>query len=548
MQVELQQCMEKIVSSHGFDVESTDRMAIVAKELGQLQRKVLYRCNRSNSESPTALMTKGVVLLGEDFEKKDDLRDRVKSSSNATLNAPPSSPVSLSVKQAVTTLSLHGKTLSSTRLTLDITSKSHLGVETVSLVKKLVLHYQELRPLVLVIKRLLNTMRLNDPYTGGLGSYALVIMVAALLQRRQSEEDDEDEDEDEELSDVSNSTSPATSRSPSNRYRKNRRSDITFGSLNEKLKEHEEEEEEENRRASVSSSRSLDPLRLGEVLLDFLQVYGGCHSIFTLRRSSYSLTTRYGVQSHEGFCGIEFECIGRIRTFREDFETKHKHGGIQQHCTHKQHGRNETLTTILYLTSPRSSSTQEQRHTNLFRFLSNPARVYTNFDSDPLNGKEHDACRWEVVVEVCGFLSLVFYFSCVYLLLKLPRFIATPRQNLLDIQAVKRIHTKTVMAFQKIWTRRTQLLCSAQILIAPVIRKLRTTLQHSLLCSAHFLHLVYHQLTKISKVRTVLESFQNNILAHQAFLNSRRKNVCLVRISLYVLTKRNEHRGRCLLL
>ena len=31
MQVELQQCMEKIVSSHGFDVESTDRMAIVAR-------------------------------------------------------------------------------------------------------------------------------------------------------------------------------------------------------------------------------------------------------------------------------------------------------------------------------------------------------------------------------------------------------------------------------------------------------------------------------------------------------------------------------------
>ena len=92
--------------------------------------------------------------------------------------------------------------------------------------------------------------------------------------------DDEDEDEDEELSDVSNSTSPATSRSPSNRYRKNRRSDITFGSLNEKLKEHEEEEEKDNSRSSVSSTRSLDPLRLGEVLLDFLQVYGVYHSIF----------------------------------------------------------------------------------------------------------------------------------------------------------------------------------------------------------------------------------------------------------------------------
>ena len=115
--------------------------------------------------------------------------------------------------------------------------------------------------------------------------------------------------------------------------------------------------------------------------------------------------------------------------------------------------------------------------------------------------------------------------------------------ELLDIQAVQRIHTKTVMAFQEIWTRRTQLLCSAQILIAPIVCKFRTTLQHSLLCSAHFLHLVYHQLTKISKVRTVLESFQNNILAHQAFLNSRRENVRLGRISLYVLTERNKDCG-----
>ena len=109
---------------------------------------------------------------------------------------------------------------------------------------------------------------------------------------------------------------------------------------------------------------------------------------------------------------------------------------------------------------------------------------------------------------------------------------------------MKRIHTKTVVTLQKIWTWRTQLLRSAQILIAPVIRKFRTTLQYALLRPAHFLHLVYHQLAKISKVRAIFERFQNNVLAHQTLLNSRRQNVGLGRISLYVLTERNEDRGR----
>jgi len=298
MQAELQKCMENILSSHGFDVESTDRMAIVAKELGQLQRKVLYRCNRSNNESPTASAQHGIVLSGEGFFNKsqqnednnnndddDDVKNKHrKSSSDMTLKVPPSSPVSLSVKQAVTTLSVHGKTASSSRLTLDITLKSHMGVETVSFVNQLVDHFPELRPLVLVIKQLLNSMRLNDPYTGGLGSYALVIMVASLLQRRQCEDEvGDEEDEDDEYSGVSNTTSPrTTSRSPRNRDKNKRNSgEYTLGSLNEKLKrleidenEKKEDEEDEKRRSSINSNRSLDPLRLGEVLLDFLQVYG----------------------------------------------------------------------------------------------------------------------------------------------------------------------------------------------------------------------------------------------------------------------------------
>ena len=39
-----------------------------------------------------------------------------------------------------------------------------------------------LRPLVLVIKVLVNSYDISDPYKGGLSSYAITLMVIALLQ------------------------------------------------------------------------------------------------------------------------------------------------------------------------------------------------------------------------------------------------------------------------------------------------------------------------------------------------------------------------------
>jgi non-canonical poly(A) RNA polymerase PAPD5/7 len=39
-----------------------------------------------------------------------------------------------------------------------------------------------LRPLALIIKFLVNIYGLSDPYKGGLGSYAITLMVIALLQ------------------------------------------------------------------------------------------------------------------------------------------------------------------------------------------------------------------------------------------------------------------------------------------------------------------------------------------------------------------------------
>jgi DNA polymerase sigma len=48
--------------------------------------------------------------------------------------------------------------------------KSFMGVE------------QLLRPLVLVLKMLVDIYDISDPYKGGLSSYAITLMVIALLQ------------------------------------------------------------------------------------------------------------------------------------------------------------------------------------------------------------------------------------------------------------------------------------------------------------------------------------------------------------------------------
>lgn len=59
----------------------------------------------------------------------------------------------------------------------------HYGLMSSALVQRLCASLPMLRPLVLVLKQLLLQRGLNDAYTGGLSSYALTIMAAALLQR-----------------------------------------------------------------------------------------------------------------------------------------------------------------------------------------------------------------------------------------------------------------------------------------------------------------------------------------------------------------------------
>eukprot|EP01128_Nolandella_sp_AFSM9_P006152 TRINITY_DN3100_c0_g1_i1.p1 TRINITY_DN3100_c0_g1~~TRINITY_DN3100_c0_g1_i1.p1 ORF type:complete len:524 (-),score=99.67 TRINITY_DN3100_c0_g1_i1:22-1521(-) len=71
------------------------------------------------------------------------------------------------------------------KLAVDIAVGITAGVANTEIVKDLLCTHSDLRSLVLVIKFLLKQRGLNDTFLGGIGSYTLVIMVAAYLQMRQ---------------------------------------------------------------------------------------------------------------------------------------------------------------------------------------------------------------------------------------------------------------------------------------------------------------------------------------------------------------------------
>ena len=61
-------------------------------------------------------------------------------------------------------------------------SEKHFGLKTVELVKSYLNAYSVLKPIILALKTLLNNGNLNNPYTGGLSSYGLILMVVSFIQ------------------------------------------------------------------------------------------------------------------------------------------------------------------------------------------------------------------------------------------------------------------------------------------------------------------------------------------------------------------------------
>eukprot|EP00347_Sterkiella_histriomuscorum_P022131 403331574 len=67
---------------------------------------------------------------------------------------------------------------------VDISFNRTNGVYCVKLVKQLLQMFPELKPLMMVLKCFLKSRQLNEPYSGGVGSFLLTMMVTSFLQRQ----------------------------------------------------------------------------------------------------------------------------------------------------------------------------------------------------------------------------------------------------------------------------------------------------------------------------------------------------------------------------
>jgi non-canonical poly(A) RNA polymerase PAPD5/7 len=69
-----------------------------------------------------------------------------------------------------------------TQYVVDISFNQESGVEGSDHIRELLIKYPALRPLLLVIKQFLKQRHLNEVFTGGLGSYALTLLIVNFLQ------------------------------------------------------------------------------------------------------------------------------------------------------------------------------------------------------------------------------------------------------------------------------------------------------------------------------------------------------------------------------
>lgn len=74
--------------------------------------------------------------------------------------------------------------MNSTRVDITVKDARHKGLECLKMVKRFIGFYPPLEKLLLTYKYILKVGGLNDPYYGGLSSYALLLLLVAFLQNK----------------------------------------------------------------------------------------------------------------------------------------------------------------------------------------------------------------------------------------------------------------------------------------------------------------------------------------------------------------------------
>ncbi len=150
-----------------------DRLSAAVKQLyPRAQVKVF------GSFATGLYLPKSDVDLQVFFPERNEL-DMMKRISNALVGTCTSIEQIKSAKVPI--IKLQDK---ATLINVDISFNRSNGIYCVKLVQGLLRKYPELRPLLIVLKCFLKCRGLNEPYTGGIGSFLLTMLVTAFLQRQ----------------------------------------------------------------------------------------------------------------------------------------------------------------------------------------------------------------------------------------------------------------------------------------------------------------------------------------------------------------------------
>jgi non-canonical poly(A) RNA polymerase PAPD5/7 len=76
------------------------------------------------------------------------------------------------------------KEYNNTLVDITLQTKEHFGLKCVNLIKGFLNEYESLEPLLFPLKTILKVGELNDPYNGGLSSYALILMIVNFFEFR----------------------------------------------------------------------------------------------------------------------------------------------------------------------------------------------------------------------------------------------------------------------------------------------------------------------------------------------------------------------------
>lgn len=85
---------------------------------------------------------------------------------------------------------------------VDISFECDTGLNNTKLIKRYLDEFPYLRPLALIIKYYLKLCYLNDTWTGGIGSYTLLVLIIFYLQRYTSSKDDKEDSKEDNLAHI----------------------------------------------------------------------------------------------------------------------------------------------------------------------------------------------------------------------------------------------------------------------------------------------------------------------------------------------------------